>query len=121
MRIPKLKTMGTCYHCKKPVEVSRGIGGSIAIEHKHPGQRWRCRGSNHLTFDYWYVIETVEEGLEVATFLRDDTSICLDRPSAGGHSMSCNDGRYCEAERKRIAKALAVYYLARREASQLVA
>ncbi len=106
--IPQLKVVGTCSVCGQAVEVEPESFCDAASEHKVKGQC--CRGSDYSCTETWFVMETAEEALAVATFLKDDTDKCLDRPSAG-HSRSCSDGRHCSETRRKVAAAFANYYL----------
>lgn len=106
--IPVLKVVGACCVCKQAVEIEPGSFCAAASEHKR-GKR-RCRGSDYSCDKTWFIIETAEQALAVAIFLKDDTDKCLDRPWAG-HSRSCGDGRNCSETRRELAAAFANYYL----------
>ncbi|MDE1919586.1 MAG: hypothetical protein KGH56_02685 [Patescibacteria group bacterium] len=111
MKIPKLKTVGICTgRCRKEVEVEASPFYRVARDHDFRGKK--CSGSDYSVTNARFVIQTQEEALQVAAFLKNDKARCLERPLGGYHAMDCGDGDRCQKTRQKLASAFASYYLA---------
>jgi hypothetical protein len=73
MLMPKLKSMGTCFRCVRPVEIPKDSMFNTASEHEYRGLR--CKGSGFSVNNRFYDIPSKRKALEVARFLCHDTSV----------------------------------------------
>lgn len=106
--LKKIKTRVFCNVCKQwniPDE-----GKTYLPIHKDQKTGKKCRNSHYSYDELEYFVETTEEAIALAEFIKEDKGECLDR--GGMHSINCGDGDDCEEIRRLLSKALAEYVLA---------
>jgi|GEM_PF-3585554 len=106
MKVPKLTRMGFCHVCETWHEIAEGT--SCLPVHNAKESEEKCRNSQYSPSQHKYLVETDEKALSLARFLAEDDGRCL---FGTRHSMNCRDGDNCDEERRRLARALAVYFL----------
>jgi hypothetical protein len=110
MPIPELDMIGFCSACNQKVRIKPGSPCNSPEKHLFQGDD--CRGSNYTANNLGFIIEKPEDAILVARFIQeDDIKKCLGFMGHMGHTIACGDGKRCSAERYRLAKALAEYYL----------
>lgn len=101
-----LTETGLCVSCKRWFELEQG---ALPV-HTLQGQEEKCVQSRYSPIDRGYVVKNLEEAMRLARWIQGDDMVCLHR-SGGLHSGTCGDGRDCAAVRRRLAQALATFFL----------
>lgn len=101
--------LGWCARCKQWVEgIDSEFAWGLPDHTNRAGER--CLSSGYSASEIKYRIDSLEQAQLLARIILDDTSVCLETFYDGTcHTPACGDGRNCEEERNRRAKALAQY------------
>lgn len=116
MKIPKLAEQGFCHSCQTWIDL---VAKSCLPAHNDKRGE-ECPSSFHRPVTNKYLVRTSEDARILAEFIEDDVGGCLYKN--GGvidrvyqrHSIRCDDGADCAAERLQLAQALATFLLENR-------
>jgi hypothetical protein len=106
---PNLDVSGFCDKCKQWLP----LGDHDWLPKHTFKNKKKCPNSEYSPSDMMFLVNNEEEAKKTSLFLRDDKGWCLDPGYIGStrHSANCGDGRACDETRRKIASALAIYYL----------
>lgn len=104
--LPGITVLGQCPHCSRFVE---GIRQYFTLPKHSTEEGKECSYFGFSCDKVQYRIDSQEQALFVSQVILEDTATCLSGRER--HSLICGDGRDCQIERSRRAKALARYCL----------
>ncbi len=97
----KLRKIGKCRVC----------GKQYFLEHQYGTipKHGKCKGAEYSPDKSEYLIESLDQATQLSKLIAEDPGACLQ--GGRSHNLACGDGNDCDQERRKLAAALAKYFL----------